>query len=119
MKENIDDSAKFERYHLLNHIYGSIFGYTTNIKPAPNPYYTLDKYYGNMTVAEYRALLASNRKLIVLEKPLTRLLPELHEDGLVATKGSVGPGTYKVKRPSDKQNQPSKVSMLRDHFGLS
>lgn len=125
MKEDIDDSMKFERYHLLNHIYGGIFGYEKSVKPAPNPYYTLDKYYGNMTVQEYRALLASNHKLIVLEKPLTRMLPELHEDGLVSTgassKGALGSttGTYKVKRPGDKQGQPSKVSMLREHFGLS
>ena len=38
MKENLDDSTKFERYHLLNRIYGKIFGFHKNIKPAPNPY---------------------------------------------------------------------------------
>ena len=44
MKENLDDSTKFERYHLLNRIYSKIFNYKKNIKPAPNPYYLLDKY---------------------------------------------------------------------------
>jgi hypothetical protein len=49
MKENIDDSTKFERYHLLNHVYGKVYNYNRNIKPAPNPYYLLDKYYGNLS----------------------------------------------------------------------
>ena len=40
MKEQIDDSVKFERYHLLNQRYGKIFKYIENIKPAPNPHYT-------------------------------------------------------------------------------
>jgi hypothetical protein len=45
MKESIDDSVKFERYHLLNQTYSKIYNYTRNIKPAPNPYYLLDKFY--------------------------------------------------------------------------
>lgn len=80
MKENIDDTTKFERYHLINKIYGKIYNYTKNIKPAPNPFYTLDKYYGNMTIQEYRKLLKTEHTLLVLEKPLTRILPEIHED---------------------------------------
>lgn len=80
MKENIDDSTKFERYHLLNKIYGGIYNYNKNIKPAPNPYYLLDKYYGNLTIQEYRKLLKTEHTLVVLEKPLTRMLPELHDD---------------------------------------
>ena len=32
MNENIDSSIKFERYHLLNHIYSKIYNYTKNIK---------------------------------------------------------------------------------------
>lgn len=80
MKENIDDSTKFERYHLLNKLYGKIYDYKRNIKPAPNPYFLLEKYYGNMTIQEYRKLLKTEHTLLVLEKPLTRILPELHED---------------------------------------
>jgi hypothetical protein len=34
MKENVDDSTKFERYHLLNHVYGKVYDYKKNIKPA-------------------------------------------------------------------------------------
>ena len=50
LKENIDDSTKFERYHLLNKTYGSVYKYKKSIKPAPNPYYLLDKFYGNLDI---------------------------------------------------------------------
>ena len=79
-KETIDSSTRFERYHLLNHIYCKIYNYTKNIKPAPDPYYTLNKYYGNLTIQEYRLLLKNERILIIVDKPLSRILPELHED---------------------------------------
>ena len=55
--EDIDNSTKWERYALLNNIYSKVFDYEKNIKPAPNPFYTLDKYYGNLTINEYRKLL--------------------------------------------------------------
>jgi hypothetical protein len=79
-KEDIDSSTKFERYHMLNHIYCKIYDYTKNIKPAPNPHYTLDKFYGNLSIQEYRRLLKNERLLIVVDKPLSRTLPELYED---------------------------------------
>ena len=79
-KESIDTSTRFERYHLLNHIYCKIYNYEKNIKPAPNPYYTLNKYYGNLSIQEYRKLLKNERLLLVVDKPLSRVLPELHED---------------------------------------
>ena len=50
--EDIDSSRKWERYTLLNNIYSKVFNYEKNIKPAPNPYYTLDKYYGNLSINE-------------------------------------------------------------------
>ena len=80
MNENIDSSTKFERYHLLNHIYAKIYNYTKNIKPAPSPYYMLQKYYGNLTIQEYRSLLHNERLFLIVDKPLTKILPELHED---------------------------------------
>ena len=132
MKENLDDSMKFERYHLLNQIYGKVYDYKKNIKPAPNPFYLLDKYYGNLSIQEYRKLLKSEHLLLVLEKPLTRILPELHEDNEEYIENFYGAidgksfdpnkykqsGTYKVKKQSDKQNGPTKTSLLREHFGL-
>ena len=80
MEESIDNSARFERYHLLNHIYSKIYNYKKNIKPAPNPFYTLDKYYGNLNIMEYRKLLCNDRILFIVDKPMTRILPELHDD---------------------------------------
>ena len=76
----LDTTTRFERYHLLNYLYCKIYNYTKNIKPAPCPYYTLDKYYGNLTIQEYRKLLKNERLLLVVDKPLSRLLPELHDD---------------------------------------
>ena len=54
--------------------------YKKNIKPAPNPYYMLEKYYGNLSIQEYRSLLRNERLFLIVDKPLTRILPELHED---------------------------------------
>ena len=79
-KESIDSNTKFERYQLLNYIYGKIYNYNKEIKPAPNPYYTLNKYYGNLTIQEYRQLLEYDRLILVIDKPLTKIYPELHED---------------------------------------
>ena len=79
-EEPIDTSTRFERYHLLNHIYCKIYKYEKNIKPAPNPYYILNKYYGNLSIQEYRKLLKNERLLLIVDKPLSRVLPELHED---------------------------------------
>jgi len=78
--ENIDNSTRWERYSLLNSLYSSVYNYDKNIKPAPNPHYILDKYYGNMTIEEYRKLNQTNRLLMVVNKPLTRVLPEVFDE---------------------------------------
>jgi hypothetical protein len=128
MKEQLDDSTKFERYHLFNRIYSKVYGYKKNIKPAPNPYYLLDKFYGNLSIQEYRKLLNSAHMLLVIDKPMTRILPELHEDneefilsiyGGSSSQSSQSGGMYKVKRQSEKQQGPSKTSIMRNNFGLS
>ena len=79
-KEPIDTSILWERYALLNHIYSGIYNYNNNIKPAPCPYYTLEKYYGNLTIQEYRKLLNNQQLLLIVEKPLTKVLPDLYEE---------------------------------------
>lgn len=115
MEENIDNSARFERYHLLNHIYSKIYDYKKNIKPAPNPFYTLDKYYGNLNIMEYRKLLCNDRILFIVDKPMTRILPELHDDNdefLISKKPSK---TFKVRRTK----KTSKNSILTENFGLT
>lgn len=78
--ENIDASTLWERYSLINNIYSKIYNYTINIKPAPNPYYTLDKYYGNLSIKEYRKLLQNDKLLMIVDKPMTKILPELYEE---------------------------------------
>jgi hypothetical protein len=87
MNERIDTSIKFERYALLNHLYGKIFNYMKNIIPAPNPYYTLEKYCGNLTIDEYRGLQNTNRQLFIVNKPLIKFMPELQQE-------TVGVGSY-------------------------
>jgi hypothetical protein len=78
--EEIDDITKYERYQLLNFLYGSLYNYKKSIKPAPSPFYTLEKFYGNLSIQEYRKLLEYDRLLLVIDKPLTKIYPEIHED---------------------------------------
>jgi len=127
MKESIDDTTKFDRYNLLNQIYGKIYNYSKNIKPAPNPFYLLEKYYGNLTIEEYRKLLKSNHLLMIIDKPMTRVFPELHEenDNFLLSGNNQQFNTkseneiqYKVKRSNDKKNDKSKLSIIHEHFGI-
>ena len=119
MDENIDSSTKFERYHLLNHIYAKIYNYTNNIKPAPNPYYMLDKYYGNLTIQEYRALLNNQRLFLIVDKPMTRILPELHEDNddFIINNKVIPSNTYQVKKNLQKKSL-TKNNIVNEKFGL-
>lgn len=79
-KENIDTSSKWERYYILNKLYSKPFNYKKNIKPAPDPRYLLNKFFGTLTIEEYRSMLRDDKLLLVVDKPLTRVLPELYED---------------------------------------
>ena len=112
LQENINTSVKFERYYLLNHIYGEIYDYNINFKPAPNPYYILDKYYGNLTIEEYRKILNNNNKLLlIIDKPMTKMTPELHdnnETGLLNNNSSL----FNSKIIYNKSN------ILKDNFGI-
>jgi hypothetical protein len=119
MEENIDSSSKFERYHLINHIYSKIYDYKKNIKPAPNPYYMLEKYYGNLNIQEYRALLKNDRLFLVVDKPLTRILPELHEDNddFIINNKIIPSNTYQIKKKLQKKHQ-TKSNILNEKFGL-
>ena len=121
--EPIDCSILWERYALLNNIYGKIYNYDINIKPAPNPYYTLDKYYGNLTIQEYRKLLSKDRLFLVVNKPLTKILPELYEENNeiptifnnILTNAS---NEKKYRLKSGKTNN-TKMSILSNTFGLN
>lgn len=119
MNENIDSTTKFERYHLLNFIYSKIYNYNRNIKPAPNPLYILDKYYGNLNIQEYRQLLKNERLLLVVEKPLTRMLPELHEDNdefMLNTNNIQSSTKYKIRKNT---KTSGKANILNDNFKLN
>ena len=118
MNENIDSSIKFERYQLINNIYSKIYNYNKNIKPAPNPHYMLDKYYGILNIQEYRSLLRKERLFLVVDKPLTRIMPELHEDNddFIINNTIIPTNNIKVKNILKKQ---TKTNILSEHFGLA
>ena len=120
MEENIDSSTKFERYHIINHIYSKIYDYKKNIKPAPNPFYMLDKYYGNLSIQEYRSLLRNERLFLVVDKPLTRVLPELHEDNddFIINNKIIPSNSYQIKKKLQKKQQ-TKSNILNEKFGLT
>ena len=121
INENIDNATKFERYHLLNYIYGKIYNYEKNIKPAPNPYYTLSKYYGNLSIQEYRKLLKSDRLLLIVDKPLSRQLPELHEDNddyVLNNKSIPSANKFKIRKYQRGQKNQTKGDILQENFNL-
>lgn len=115
MNEDIDSSVRFERYHLLNYIYGEIYNYTRNIKPAPNPYYLLDKYQGNLSINEYRNLNANDSLLLIVNKPLTRIMPELHEDNVLSS-SNLSDNNYALKRNVQRKN---KSNIMNENFGFN
>ena len=120
MNENIDSSTKFERYHLFNHIYSKIYDYKKNIKPSPNPYYMLEKYYGNLSIQEYRSLLRNERLFLIVDKPLTRILPELHEDNdeFILNNKIIPSNNYQLKTRLQRKKQ-NKTSIINEKFGVA
>ncbi len=125
MNESIDSSIKFERYQMMNYIYCKSLKYESNIKPAPNPYYLLDKYYGNLTIEEYRSTLRNNNYLIFVEKPLTHIFPEMfidnHDFTLMKDNSMTNSNSlsqYKIKKASTKDNKPkTKSEIVKEKFG--
>lgn len=119
MEENIDSSSKFERYYLINHIYSKIYDYKQNIKPSPNPYYMLDKFYGNLTIQEYRSLLRNERLFLIIEKPLTRIMPELHEDNddFIINNKIIPSNNYQLRKKIQKKPQ-TKNNIINEKFGI-
>lgn len=118
---NWDDSMKMESYQLINHYYGKPNQYQDNIKPAASPFFFLEKFYGNMDIQEYRKLSKSNHMLLTVDKPVTRILPEIHEDSdkFIMQNNTQMRGNYKVKKQGDKSTLPDRNSILRDSFGLT
>ena len=115
MNENVDTSTKFERYHLLNLLYGKIYKYEKSIKIAPNPFYLLNKFYGNLTIQEYRKLFQSEQMIYVVNKPLTHILPELYEDNndFLLNNKIIPNNTVNIKK-----NKPLKSNIINNAFGV-
>ena len=118
-KENLDSSTKFERYHLLNFLYGVVYKYSKNIIPAPPPYYLLNKYYGTLTIQEYRKLLRKDQIILVIDKPLTRTTPEIFNENnefsiqCLKKKGKLS-DNYRLCR----KNTNSKITSLTERFNI-
>ena len=117
--EQIDDSTKWERYSLLNNVYSKIYDYEKNIKPAPNPHYMLDKYYGNLSIQQYRKLLSKERIYMVVDKPMTKILPELYEENneipnvynnLLDKTKQTNVKNFRLKRSQTKQTKSNALS---------
>ena len=127
--EQLDDSTRWERYTMLNNLYCKIYNYEKNIKPAPSPFYTLDKYYGNLTIEEYRKLLKNERLLMIVDKPLTKILPELCEENnefpnifgnLLEKKNDNNDNNKNKKyRLRSKNTSMSKKSILNNNFNFN
>jgi hypothetical protein len=122
--EEIDASSKFERRQLLFNLYSNVVKDKTFIKPAPDPRYTLDKFYGNLSIQQWRSLLTSDRMLLIVDKPLTPELPELHTEttdrfmsmGCMNTADPAQYGKFKIRKVAQKQ---SKTAIVAEKFGIT
>jgi hypothetical protein len=77
--QEIDTSNKFERYYLLNNMYKNEIT-CDNIKPAPNPFYTLDRFNGNLSIEEYRSISKLDNSILVIDKPISKISPEIFNE---------------------------------------
>ena len=48
----------------------SYIQYKKNIIPAPQPYYLLEKYCGNLSIDEYRKLIGQDKLILLINKKL-------------------------------------------------
>ena len=109
---SIDESDRMERYHLLNSLY-STNGHS--IRPAPSPHYTLKKFQGAYSIGEYRNLFELQQNVLVIERPLTVLKPDIvFENDPLARESSVS-GGYSLSRSS---RGNSKLASLVSNFKL-
>lgn len=107
-EKGLDASTLFERDHMLNHYYGrpvSGCGLAprARIAPAHDPKRLLQRYFGSLTYPEYRKLCMSSYLLAPAERPITRVVSELHDviDPLVlkefGARPAAGSNGYRVK----------------------
>lgn len=79
-EEELCNIVKFERFHLLHSLYKDVYQGDV-IKPAPKPFYLLDKFYGNLSIEEYRKLNCSliDNTLCFTNKPISCISPDVNE----------------------------------------
>ena len=100
-----DNTTKFERYHLLNFMYGGLYGYSKNILPAPAPHYLLDKYYGTLTIDDFRCMVQTDKLVTVVDKPIYVTCPDILQGHRSLTEEKSGEETgYRLcrKKKQDK-----------------
>jgi len=120
--EHIDRSTKAERYQLMHDVYSPIYDYKKSIKEASDPRYLLDKFFGNLSIKEYRSLLRTGTLYLVIDKPLTKVYPELHEDteDYILNNKIIPSNTsnYQIRGKNGKK-KPNKTSILSENFGIN
>jgi hypothetical protein len=120
--QHIDRSTKTERYQLLHDIYSKIYDYKKSIKEASDPRYLLDKFFGNLSIKEYRNLLRSGTLYLVIDKPLTKVYPEIHEntEDYILNNKIIPSNTsiYQI-RGKNIRKKPNKTSILSENFGIN
>jgi hypothetical protein len=120
--QQIDRSTKTERYQLLHDIYSKIYDYKKSIKEASDPRYLLDKFFGNLSIKEYRNLLKSGTLYLVIDKPLTKVYPEIHEntEDYILNNKIIPSNTssYQIRGKNNKK-KPNKTSILSENFGIN
>jgi hypothetical protein len=81
----------------------------------------LEKYYGNLSIQDYRSLLHNERLFLIVDKPLTRILPELHDDNddfILNNKIIPSNNNYQLKSRMQRK-KPTKNSIMNENFGGS
>lgn len=102
--EDIESSVKWERYALLVQMYSSVLDYDINIIPSPDPKYTLEKFYGNMNIEEYRNLYCLKLYVYIYDKPLICNLPGVFTDKTHSTIMDNDNSKYKLYRKNKQDN---------------
>jgi hypothetical protein len=116
--EQLDRSSKSERYQLLHDVYSKIYEYENPIKEASDPRYLLDKFFGNLSIKEYRNLLKYGTSYHVIDKPLTKVYPEIHENSedYILNNKTI-PSNHRIQGKSLNKKQ-NKTLILNENFGI-
>lgn len=121
-EERIDQSVKWERYALLNYLYKNVYEQSKPFHPAPEPRYLLNKYFGTLSIDEYRALLRTGKHMMVIDKPITKVYPEVHVDNheFEELTGLRGKRKMRLTAPTHvkQEKMKSKNHIMNNIFGV-